>query len=280
MSSFDFQLLLMSAVTLLYLPYRVFRIFHIKDSDQRIFYTFWIWPLLFFILYNQVPMWDARPWLFQLCRIFLVAGLALDFFYYFGLKTKTAVKHQVAAGLLLIPVLLFTFRHHLERDTVQVVSPYLARCLVWTDSVFSPRTWYFMDPKTHGGLDINANYDDPTYGKAVFSPINGTFSGMQGEMLVIYNDEVRLHLGPVIEGSHRLQPGQQVIENQPMGLVGRDNHRVPGLRLTVIGDAKLRFRDVYSGRLLGRRFEQTAVTRNQLLLNDSETRFRVNPVNQ
>ncbi len=279
MRTYDIVLMLLSAGILIFLPWRLFVLKQLSEKDNRLFPAFWLWPLLLFAFENTVPIWATWTWLFQATKILILAGLGLDFFYYYGIKTRTARRAQWLSGLLLIPFLLFGFRGLLVRDPVLLVSPYYGKALVWTDSMFTPDTWYFMAPETRSGTRQANAYDDPNYGKAVFSPLTGTVNAVRETEIELRNEDLTVRLGPMLAGSVKLEAGDPVHQDQPLGLLDT-GARPPGLRLEVTSERPVAFKDVFAGRWWAGRYDAAQLKRNQYVQSDSQTRFRVSPVTQ
>ncbi|MDJ0835039.1 MAG: hypothetical protein QNK37_00900 [Acidobacteriota bacterium] len=279
MSAYDNILMAACAVLLVYLPWRFFQLVRLKDRDRRFFYGFWIWPVLWFVLWNVVPVWAGRPWLYQVTVFFFIGGTVLDFVFYYVMRTQTNLKHQVLSGLLLLPCLLVVGRHWLVSDPLQLVVPYYGQTLIWTDHPLTPRSWYFMDPKSDSNKERTEKYEDPNFGKAVFSPITGKVVSIEGNQLNLRNDEVSISLSPLLPDSIRLKAGDEVLVQMPLGLL-ETSDGVPGLKLTVSGDRPVRFKDTYAGRWWAPLSENAVLRRNDKALSQAEGTFQVRPVTQ
>jgi len=277
MTTYDIILLLFSACILVFLPWRFFRLRRMTEHDQRLFFAFWIWPLLLFLFHNLIPIWGTWGWLFQAAKILILAGLLLDFVYYYGMKTK-ALRAQLLSVLLLLPCLAVTFRHTVVGDPVVLMVPYYGKALVWTDHALTPTTWYFMEPETRIHGTREHAYDDPNYGKAVFSPLTGEVVAVSENEITLRGEDVTVRLGPLVAGSVKLAIGTPIHENQPIGLL--DTGTPPGLAMTVESKRPVRFADIYAGRWWAGRYEQGVLERNDYVRSDARTRFRVNPVTQ
>jgi hypothetical protein len=277
MNTYDIVSLLCAASILVFLPWRFFRLKRLSESDERIFVAFWVWPLLWCAFHNGVPIWATWGWLFQATEILILAGLLLDFVYYFGMKTK-ALRAQLLSALLLLPCLVVVFRDRFVSDPVVLVVPYYDKALVWTDGVYAPQTWFFMEPETriHGSREHA--YDDPNFGKAIFSPLAGEVVSVDETSIELRGKDATVRLSPLVKGSITLAVGARVIENQPLGLLGTGTP--PGLRLDVISDREVRFADVYAGRWWAGRYEAGMLKRNVYVQSDAPTRFQVNPITQ
>jgi len=278
MSIYDILSLILSAGILVFLPWRLFRLVRLKQRDNRHFLVFWVWPSLFAVYVNAVPIWGTWSWLYRATLILITAALLLDFAYYFALKSEQGRK-QLLSGLLVIPFLLMSGRHLLPADPVTLVVPFYGKALVWTDRVLDPGTWYFMEPTTRETENLENAYDDPNYGEAVFSPLTGVIVAVEDNALVLEGEDVVVRLSPILKGSHQLQAGTPVRIDQPLGLLD-SGARPPGLRMAVTTDRPVRFGDVFAGRWWAGRYDRAVLKRNQYVQTDSETRFRVEAITQ
>ena len=277
MTIYDITLLLLAACILVFLPWRFFRLKRLGEHDRRIFVLFWGWPLLLFGFLNLIPIWATWGWLFRAANILILAGLILDFVYYFGMKSR-AIRAQILSALLLVPILGFAFRHLWVSEPAVLMVPYYGKALVWTGEVFGPETYYFMAPATRIHSTREHAYDDPNYGKAVFSPLTGEIVSVTATAIELRGDGVTVRLSPLVAGSVTLEAGASVHENQPLGLL--DTGSPPGLKLEVDSARETRFADVFAGRWWARRYARGMLKRNDYVQSDARTRFRVNPITQ
>lgn len=226
-----------------------------------------------------MPQWSVATWLFQATRITLLLVFFLDLFYYFGLRTTQALRHQVLSGLLLIPCLLVYGKQYLPSDTLLLTPPYYGKALIWTDRIVDPRTFYFMDPKSKPLRAGNKDFVDPNYGKAAFSPLNGQVVQVENGFISLRSPQTRVRVGPLLPSSIRLQPGDVVRSNQPLGLITSAG-LIPGLSLTVESDQAIRFAETFTGRWWAGRYAQAVLKRNQMALADAKDRFQLRPIDQ
>lgn len=254
----------------------IVRIRCFRDLEQpKFFQLFWVWPLLWIGLFNLAPIWTTSfSWMIAL-QVVLALATLLDFVWYYALKTNTQKRSQMLSGLWLVPFLLFSFRHILPGGP-ELTLPHFERAIVWTDSLLAPKTFWFIAPETANPDRFNAD-QDPNFGKAAFSPLKGTFVGEESGFLrlVTEDESAEVLIGPIIPGSHKLEAGGEIFQNQPIGLVDKTSGKAPGLKLQVIRGGSPRFKDVVTGRYLAFRYGSVRLKRNQVAQSDSPTRFRL-----
>ncbi len=279
MNGVGWSLTLGLAVGCVYLVWRIFTLVRIREKDQRRFFAFWLWLPVWFLLENLTPSWATPDRLFAMLEAVFALGAALDFFYYFCLRTPR-VRRQIISGLCFLPCLLFIFRDRLlPGPRVALAPPHYGKALVWTDRALLPRTFYFIDPETKQNSPHAAPFEDPNYGKAVFAPMDGRVSGFdEGGFIRLEGGGrwrgVGLTLGPLLSGSERIGVGDEVRQYQPLGLAGSAGG-IPGIRLRVESGGKATFQDCYAGRWLAPRYRFAYPKRNHQLQSDAAKRFRV-----
>jgi len=262
---------------LIYLGWRVSRF--LKKSEEKFFHGFWCWPLLWFLTVNYVPVWKCETSWLQVLVALIGFGMVVDFFYYYGLKAGDGAREQKLSAIWLIPFLLVVLRHHVIRGP-EMVLPVYGETLVWTNSLWFPDTYFFMDPKTSSVGQSEKAYEDPNFSNAVFSPFSGELTEVREDgMLVVRSQDggTEVAIGPVIQGSVSLSPGSQVTENQPLGLSDKSTGPIPGLRLHILKGGTPQFKDVYTGRHMGRLYERALMKRNQIAVSNSKGRFKLRP---
>jgi uncharacterized membrane protein YdcZ (DUF606 family) len=258
------------------LAYAGWRITRIKKNpDTKHHIAFWAWPVAWFLVMNLTPSWRLGTVMFTVLLAAMLLCVCLDFFYFYGLKAKKAGHRQWLSLLLLIPCLIVAFRHTAAGGPIIAV-PYFGKALIWTDSPIAPKTFFFMDPASRSQKPDQEAYDDPNFGKAVFSPVNGVIEEVGDDGYLLIRDtqsSLLLSLGPMLPESVNLGPGNQVITNIPLGLLDTDKeNRTPGLRLRIVEGGPIRFGDVLTGRYLVSPSEGTVLRRNHYALNQSLTR--------
>ena len=274
----DTVLLAAPLLLLVCLPLRIWQITRLKIRDARFFFAFWFWPLAWYLMISLIPAWRVHEQLFPVAEFALIGGGALDFFYYFALRTERT-RAQIFGGLIgLPPVLLILFASVGFKDTTALVLPHYDRALVWTDRAWRPTAWYFMDPGTRPPATDQPDYRDPNYSKAVFSPCAARIVGWheQNHLQLEHASGLTLTVGPFLKESLRVEIGQDLVENQVLGLLDISGDH-PGIRLEILSGGPIHFKDGFAGRWLARRQETFLPGRNQITQSDSKTRFRLNP---
>jgi len=275
MNAYEVMLAIAMVASLALLVWRGLLLARQGPKAKRRYACFWLWPVALQLLAETVPLWQVRPILFNAAFLALAAGLACDFFFYYGLRHESQPRRQAASLLLALPLLALIFRYSLLPGPARdLVLPCYGRALVWTDGVLTPSTYWFMAPGTRGGQSYAHNYDDPNYGKAVFAPLSGTVAAIDGAYLVLQGADGRIRIGPFAAGTIRVAPGDPVVENQPLGLLGTGGS-LPGIELKLLDGPSARFKDHFAGIWYATRRERGALRRNQSVLNDAPTRFRL-----
>ena len=260
--------------------YGVWRFRKIRQlPEKRLYAAFWLWPCSWFLFMNFMPSWYLPTWLFNAVLGLVLCCMALDFFYFFGLRSSSSASRQWLHLLWLIPCLLVGFRHLGAQGPVLTVPTY-GKSLVWTSSLVNPDRFYFLDPATKSNAGRENDYDDPNFGKAVFAPASGTLVRLDEQnYLHIRTGEPQLlmALGPLIPESVTLKPGDQILADMPVGLQDRDPDRsIPGLALKILEGGPVRFKQVYSGRYFPTETATTVLRRNHFVLNRSPNKGRWN----
>lgn len=246
----------------------VMRLLH--QCDGRIFPLFFLWPVFLFLSNHFLPTYRMNPWLFDGLYYLSLFAMLVDFVYYFAMKSPKTV-FQMGSLVLILPCLAFAYRGSMLGGE-SVTLPHYGRALVWTEGLMEPHTYYFLSPDTVE--TAQRDFDDPNYGQAVFSPFSGEVEGFEADMMILKRGELRIALGPILEGSARVDADDRVVKNQPIGLQGKgDGH--PGIRLEVRSGHALRFEDVLAGRLIAGEQKSALLKRNMLVQSNSPTRFRV-----
>lgn len=264
-----------------YLPWRLSVLLRLRHRDRRWFLGFWLWPPLWFLLENLVPLSQSPDLLFGALEIAFALCTGLDFFYYYGLTTPH-VRRQVRSGLCLIPCLLVGFRDRLVPPSAAgLAPPHYGDALIWTDRLWRPQTYYFIDPDSKVFQPYESQADDPNYGKAVFAPLDGRLLRVDEDGFAHIEGGgrwrgVRVALGPLVAGSVRVGVGRELVQHQPLGLAASASP-IPGIQLRLVRGGHMGFQDCYSGRWLATRYRLAFPKRNHHLQSDAAARFRVFP---
>lgn len=260
---------LLGLTAVIFISWRLNRIRRF-ERDERIFVLFFLWPAILCVYQNFLPSWRMSSLAYDGVYLLGVVAMLVDFVYYFGLISERKFQQMVSL-VLILPCLAFSWRGEvLKGETVTL--PHYGRALVWTEGLFEPRAYYFFNPETT--VAPGRKVDDLNYGQAIFSPLSGVVESFEADMIILRRDDLRLAIGPIMEGSARVDAGDAVFENQPIGLQG-DTQTTPGIRVAVRSNHRLRFADVLSGRLLAGEYKAALLKRNMLVQSQSPTRFRV-----
>jgi len=241
-------------------------------EQRRFFVAFYLWPLLLFFFQNMVPGWQVRGHGYDFFVGLLWLGTVLDFLYYYGLKATTNRGWQLGSLILLLPCFLVAGRSLLPLERVSLVLPHHGKALIWTEGVWEASCYYFINTQ----LPAKGSQEqiDPNFGRPVFAPLTGSVLAIEGDQLIMGNDQVRVKLGPLLAGSLRVSVGAPVFANQPVGLLGQTTG-TPGIRLEVLDGKHAVFSDVLTGRVLAQEKKRDVPHRNTYVASTATQRWRM-----
>ncbi|CAM2065972.1 hypothetical protein SCOR_11370 [Sulfidibacter corallicola] len=270
---------LLAALTI-YLPLRLVRLIRTARGireDRRWFYTYGLWfPLLLF-LQEGMPPWRCHPDLVLVVEALVLLGMVLDFLYFFGLKSKGGVRHQIMSAAFSVLLSLPWARGLLLPNTGPALQvPVYERAVLWTDTWWKPEVYYLMNSPRSENMRAAALYGDPHEGKAVFSPLTGTVQAVDERGFVTLVDEtetLRISVGPIMPETLMIRQGQPVFADQPLGLLDKTQD-IPGIRLVIHDGKRIRFGPCIGGRYVAREAEALFPRRNLTFASRSKSRFR------
>lgn len=251
---------------------------HIKKGrDGRIFFAFWFWPAAAWAYVNFFPAWKTSDIAFNTVLLALGLLTLVDFLFYFGLKSDQP-KRQWLAAALVVPFLALTqaARFLPSRETALYL-PHHGEALVWTQPAISPKVYFFMVPESKTGKQRGADYDDPNYGKAVFSPLAGKVLAFENGTVSIQSEEdpeLIVEIGPLIPESFTRPVGSELFPQMPIGLLAT-SETIPGIRVAIKAEGRYGFRDLQGGMFFLDKKKRAVPQRNWLVRSVSETRFKL-----
>ena len=252
-----------------------------SKKDRRIFSLFWLWPALFFVHQYLIKIWLCPSRIYQIAFYFICAGIIIDGFYYFLLKTRTKprLKHQILSALGWIPVLGIYGSLHLQpKNAMPLLLPHYDKAWTWREPLWGSHEFYFMKPEktaTHHPDPLQ----DPNYGQAIFAPCSGRILGFdKGSRMLHLSPEgfenTDIFLGPFLEDTLRATTGQAIIAGQPLGLQS-ESGAIPGIKLVIHGEKRAVFTQYLSGQYWARVTQRGVPSRNQTVANNADKRFRL-----
>ena len=258
-----------------YAGWRLQRLFRFNAHRQRWFYVFWVWPFFWLLLQNTVPRWACSASLFAVLEGSVGLMGLLDFVYFYALKAPNQSKAQIRSLWVILLWLVFFFGPYvMNRIAPALHLPHSGQKLVWSDHFWSPTRYFFMEPTTRAKKSYGQKYEDPNYGKAIFSPLRGQVAGLSDDgFLSLQNETLKIELGPFVTSSIRLVLGQEVFAHQPLGLADLGKS-IPGIELRILEGEQVRFLDVATGRRIAQNYKVTYLKRNMLTASKSPSRFR------
>ena len=275
MNVYNLLLLSVIVISIALIIWRLFLLARQGRQAKRRYVAFWLWPAALLALTQLVPVWLVPQALFDAAHLCLAAGMLCDFFFYFGLVHQSKPRQQTLSLLLILPLLAWLLRDHLSwRPRLDLVVPSYGKALVWTDKALDPTTYWFMHTDTRQPGQRNHNYEDPNFGRAIFSPISGKVVAMEEKFLILENVEGQIAIGPIVPSTVRSHPGAAVLANQPLGLLDTGGTR-PGIELRLLTGGHAHFQDYFAGIWYATRQRAGFIGRNQIVQSDAATRFRV-----
>lgn len=272
-------LIIMLVCCAIWLPIRIRKIARLSQKDGRLFWFFWVWPLLLFVHQQLLRIWLCHPGLYLGLFSFIWVGMLGDGCYYFLIKTKR--RFQVLAALGSIPAALLMWALYKPQTAeLKLILPHHGRAWVWHQPLFKGDTYFFMKPSSSPS-QVEQTFDDPNFGQAIFAPCSGKvgdFSPATGILQIIPEGfpQTRISLGPFLPESLRVKQASLVVAGQPLGLQ-RESGAIPGIQLTVKGSDAFVFRDYLAGQWWARAYASGMPRRNQTVASHAENRFRLQP---
>jgi len=281
MISINLYLCLVYLGILTWLPIRIHGFWKLGQKDSRKFPLMLIWPILNVIHFYGLKSWLCHPALYQTLSYVLLAAFAIDVFYYLLMKPKQKTRMPLFSALGMVPFAFgYWLLHKPANDALELVLPHHGKALVWHRPLFNANTYHFMRPQSQA-KDLAKAFEDPNYGQAIFSPCAAqvvTFDAVTSmlELAPQAAPDSRLLLGPFLPESLRVNAGDGVVANQPLGLQ-RESGSLPGIQLIVEGPRSPAFIDYLGGRLWARPFKRGRLIRNQFVISQHKGRFRLQP---
>ena len=156
---YELVLILGLFLLLIYMAFRIRALF--KNRSKKFFHGFWFWVVPWLLFLNAIPFWLCRPYLPRTVLLVGLLATLLDFFYFYGLKSKDSARTQWLSLLWLVPILAVGLGARMGCGPNRGPARHHGPALVWTDRIYNPEIYFFLDRQTRGTDQIGEAFEDP-----------------------------------------------------------------------------------------------------------------------